>query len=121
METDRAPLEKYVRELEAKVTSLTENLKKEIMTRETDVKELSSQLAERTQNISEFKAKLEDQEAENQSLKHKYSITIRVCNLLSIILNLKTVFYISFNIDFKICYGESICMQIFCVCIHMKK
>lgn len=77
LETDRAPLEKYVRELEAKVTSLTENLKKEIMTRETDVKELSSQLAERTQNISEFKAKLEDQEAENQSLKHKYSITIR--------------------------------------------
>lgn len=102
------------------------------MTRETDMKELSNQLAERIQEIKELKAQLEDKEAENQSLNHKYSITIRVCNLLNIILNLKTVLHIGFNIDFKICYDESFlyeyiyCLLLFLcssflVSIHMQK
>lgn len=78
LEADRVPIEKRIIELEDKISELSEQLKHEIESRNNDNTRLSKLIAEKTQEIDSLSAQLEEQQAENQSLKHKYSSTIRV-------------------------------------------
>lgn len=52
--------------------------------RSNDIRQLEQQLEKKVEEINVINVKLEEQEAENQSLKHKYSSTIRV-NVLNLL------------------------------------
>ena len=78
LEADRAPIEERIRELEDKVVSLSQLLEKEVGARADDIRALTEQVERKAKELDSLNAKLEEQEAENQSLKHKYSSTIRV-------------------------------------------
>ncbi|XP_065207039.1 coiled-coil domain-containing protein 186 isoform X2 [Planococcus citri] len=77
LEAERAPIEKRIAELEDKIVELSEQLKNEIDSRNNDNTRLTKLITEKTKEIESLAAQLEEQQAENQSLKHKYSTTIR--------------------------------------------
>lgn len=78
LESDRVPLEERVEELKNNVMSLNSKLEKEAASYTAEIERLTSITQELNKETESLKALLEEQQAENQSLKLKYSSTIRV-------------------------------------------
>ncbi len=78
LEADRQPTEEKIFQLESNITSLRNELDKEMSLHMEEVKRLKENIEEQNKEISSLSSRLEEQQAENQSLKYKYSSTIRV-------------------------------------------
>lgn len=78
LEADRIPLEKQIEELKNNVMSLKNKVEKEAASYTAEIDRLTSITKELNKETESLKALLEEQQAENQSLKLKYSSTIRV-------------------------------------------
>lgn len=82
--------------------SLSQVLETEISARAEDIRALTKQIEDKTKELDEVNSKLEEQEAENQSLKHKYSSTIRVSQaLMSLSCWLSLWHYITFLLEIQ--------------------
>lgn len=78
LEADRVPLEEQIKELKNNVISLKKKLNEEAASYTAEIQRLTSITEELNKETESLKALLEEQQAENQSLKLKYSSSIRV-------------------------------------------
>lgn len=78
LEADRAPINERIALLEASISTLEKQLEKEIQCHAAEIEKLKTRVAEQSTTIDSLNLLLEEQKAENQSLKSKYSSTVRV-------------------------------------------